>query len=141
MLGACTFTYIPVIPNAQNREAQLLLIGELHYEEVEETLVLNLKTLELPSSNWLALQWFNPQGKEVASDALWLSPEMLGEGLNFILPKDVMWEYGYWRAVLSFEQKVIRQFALEVQAPQGDTDPTNPNNPDEPTETTSSSEG
>jgi len=62
----------------------------------------------------LAVQWFSPENKEISSDSIWISPELEGSEIDFVLAKKFKISQGSWRAVVSFGDKLLRQFVIEI---------------------------
>lgn len=116
-LSACTFTYIPPIPDRAplEREARFGLRAPSGLEHINDELRLSVAVDEIPEAGWLAVQWFGPQNREVASDSLWLEPTDAGLARDLYLPEDVPLEPGRWRAVVSFGGRIVRQFAVTVE--------------------------
>jgi len=124
---SCTFMYVPFIPaNPQTREARLLMSESagLSVETLSDEVVqlrLDITIKEIPESDWLAVQWFNPLSKEVGSESKWLEvPVVIEEDitetaqrLSFDLPADITLTPGYWRAVVSYQDRLIRQFGFD----------------------------
>ena len=113
-LTSCSYTYIPPIPSAQRKEPRLEVHTSkgLSYENGD--LKLDLFLYNVPEEAWLAVQWFGPLGEEEASASKWVTPESTGQEITFELPKDVGMESGFWRAMVSFQRELIRQFSIEV---------------------------
>lgn len=112
---SCTYTYIPPIPSSQVKKAKLALHTSEGLNLSEGNLELKLFLYEVPTENWLAVQWFGSSGTEVASDSKWITPKNTARHLTFTLPKDIILKTGLWRAVVSFQGKLIRQFALDIK--------------------------
>ncbi len=117
-LTSCSYTYIPPIPNnVQLKESRLELHTSPGLSTENERLQLDLLLYNVPEEAWLAVQWLEPLGKEVASESKWVIPEDTGTELTFELPADIEMEYGFWRAVVSSQGELIRQFSLEATPP------------------------
>ena len=114
LVSGCTFSYIPPIPQPHQPAARVALAsGELRVDEERLTLTVSLD--QVARSGWLAVQWFDPRNREVASDAVWLEAAPEGFSHCFELPPGADLSPGRWRAVASFEGEVLRQFATEVE--------------------------
>ena len=117
LLGGCTPLYLPPIPTTTVRPEPRLDFGPasgLTLEDGRPELALALRSV--PTDGWLALQWFGPGNREVASDSVWLEPALEGLTLRLPLPETAETaeaEPGAWRVVASFGGAVVRQFALE----------------------------
>jgi hypothetical protein len=99
-----------------------------------ERLVLQLTASDVPEADWLAVQWFAPNNLQVASASQWLEPSREPQDLRFVLSEDVTLRPGDWRAVVSYQSRVARQFSLPLAAetePDADSDA----NPDADTDT------
>ena len=113
---ACQPLYIPLVPADGMPEphptrltgASALTLGEAGRPR------LDIAVLDLPSAGWLAVQWLGPDGREAASESVWLDPDANGAALTFALPADVPLRPGEWRAVVSFEGEFLRQYMLNV---------------------------
>lgn len=115
-LVACAPLYLPPVPEGRSAEVpeRLELSAELH-RSAELGLELHLGFARIPEAGWLAVQWFSPAGREVASDALWLEPGDVGLEPLLALPDQPLTP-GLWRAVLSFGGTLVRQVSLEIGA-------------------------
>ncbi len=112
-LAACSFAYLPLVPEGQEWEPALDLRGSRGLVLEDGELVLYVTLSEVPEPDWLAVQWFGP-GRRTASASVWISPEQVGEELRIVLPAEVRLERGLWRVVLSYRLAVARQFSLTV---------------------------
>lgn len=113
LLLGCAPLYLPLVPEAPSvasaprvKDARAELSGEGR-PRVEVSLAGDI----VPG--WLAVQWFAPSGGEAASEAAWVSGA--GESALFTLPGDVELKAGEWRAVLSFNGRVLRQFSFQLE--------------------------
>ncbi len=121
LLSACTPLYLPPVPERgvpPPAERLELAGGSALTLREEGGLELRLQLANVPEAGWLAVQWFSPAGQEVASDSVWLAPGDVGVNPSFLLPGGHEVTPGPWRAVLSFEGRLVQQFALEVSAEQ-----------------------
>lgn len=117
-LVACRPLYVPLVPTGLPEPHPTRLSGG-------STLAagmggrprLELEVLDVARAGWLAVQWFGPGGAEAASDSAWLEPP--AAAAVFDLPADVALRPGEWRAVVSFEGVILRQFLLVVPAQEG----------------------
>lgn len=125
-LSSCTYTYIPPVPRGRVEPAASLdlhasagIITEtLAGEERtgEERLVLLLTASDVPAADWLAVQWFAPDNRQVASASQWLEPSPAAQDVRFVLPDNIPLRPGDWRAVVSYQNRVARQFSLPLEA-------------------------
>ncbi len=115
-LGACTPLYVPPVPERVpvHEVAQLGDASALRLRD--GVLTLHVVLDRIPDAGWLAVQWFAPDGTEVASDSVWVAPANVGEGRTLVLPPRVSPSAGEWRAVVSLRGEVLRQFRATVTA-------------------------
>lgn len=115
LLGACRPLYLPPIPSGTAPPPALALQAELAAAVGSEAgLMLTVFVERVPEEGWLAVQWFDPSNREVASDSAWLDGEREGLTLELPLPADVAVRPGEWRALLSFGGVIVRQLSVEV---------------------------
>lgn len=116
-LGSCTFTYIPLV-RTPNPITPRLMVGESsHIAEKEDTLELVLRLETVPEADWLAVQWFDPSNEVVSATSLWIVPAANTQRVTTALPADVVPAEGLWRAVISYQGVLERQFSIAVGAP------------------------
>lgn len=115
-LGGCAFSYIPLIPEAHVSEPPLELRSPDGLVLAGDTLRLSVQLLNQQQEGWLAVQWYGPGNREVASDSLWVRPDDAGRVHHLYLPGDVALRPGQWRAVVSFAGQLLRQFSVQVPA-------------------------
>ncbi len=118
VLSGCTLLYFPPVP--QRSEVQvtprLTLDEASELRWAGERLELSVTPATVPAEGWLAVQWFSPQNKQVASDSVWLKAGDAFLGHLFLLPGGVEPAAGEWRAALSFRGDFVRQFSAVVPA-------------------------
>jgi hypothetical protein len=133
-VSSCTYTYIPPVPRGRvepdptlNLHTSAGIVTEM--VAGTERLVLQLTASDVPEADWLAVQWFAPNNLQVASASQWLEPSREPQDLRFVLSEDVTLRPGDWRAVVSYQSRVARQFSLPLAAetepdadPDADTD-------------------
>ncbi|MBS3966592.1 MAG: hypothetical protein KGZ60_04990 [Truepera sp.] len=115
-LSSCAFTYIPLIPEARTLPPSLDLRGSAGLLQDGDSLALHLTLREVPAADWLAVQWYAPDNRIVASESIWVDPSSASTTRVFFLPAEATWQPGLWRAVVSFQGQVVRQFSLAVEA-------------------------
>lgn len=121
-LAGCTPLYVPLVPEAPPVPAVARLSDASRLELVEgrPRLVLGLAaagaTALEQGGAWLDVQWFAPAGAQAASESVWLMSAGNAEELTFDLPADVLVVPGEWRAVVSLDGMVLRQFRVDVAA-------------------------
>lgn len=117
-LGSCTFTYIPPLREARAPEPRLTVIdNKSTLEQNETSLKLTLELATVPEADWLAVQWFDPGNDEVAAESVWLEPAPEPQNVAVSLPPRTALENGLWRAVVSYQGKLLRQFSARVRIP------------------------
>lgn len=129
-VSSCTYTYIPPVPRGRVEPDPTLNLhtsAGIVTERVAgtERLVLQLTASDVPEADWLAVQWFAPDNRQVASASQWLEPSHEPQDLQFVLSEDVTLRPGDWRAVVSYQSRVARQFSLPLAAetePEADSD-------------------
>ena len=114
VLGGCTFTYTPIVREARVPEPRLVITEPSELVQNETSLQLNLSLAVVPEADWLAVQWFSPGNDEVAAESVWLEPGPGPRTLSVSLPPSAILEPGLWRAVLSYQGRLARQFAVMV---------------------------
>ena len=115
LLSACTYTYIPPVPEAQTREKVFDLSSSDGLAREGERLRLDITVDEVPEADWLAVQWFAPNNDQVASESFWVEPQAEGTARTLLSPERVTLRPGTWRAVLSFQGRIVRQFATTIE--------------------------
>ncbi|MEM7735434.1 MAG: hypothetical protein AAF267_06545 [Deinococcota bacterium] len=113
--SSCTYTYIPPIPRGRAEpDPSLDLHASSGIQHTAQGLTLLLTAQDVPEANWLAVQWFAPDNTQVASASQWLTPNRDPQEIRFRLPADISVTDGDWRAVVSFQNRVARQFSLPI---------------------------
>lgn len=113
-ISACTLLYIPPVLETQAMPESIDINGSKGLFLDQDELVLSLKLKHIPQEGWLMVQWFSASNEEVASDAQWVDVAQEGLQLNYLLPAQVELGEGSWRAVVSFQNKLVRQFSLDI---------------------------
>jgi hypothetical protein len=114
---ACRPLYLPPVPEPLELPPHFEADAVAEVTRGRPSLRLLLRTV--PAEGWLAVQWFAPNNREVASESVRVAPEYAGRRLVVTLPEDVYSGPGRWRAVLSFEGTVVRQLSVEVPSEPG----------------------
>jgi hypothetical protein len=115
--GGCRPLYLPPVPDSVNVTPMARLGSDsgLRVGPPGGALRLHLVLLAVPQAGWLAVQWFAPDGREAASDSVWVTPQDEGQGRTLGLPANAgPATAGEWRAVVSMDGVVLRQFRLAV---------------------------
>jgi hypothetical protein len=112
-LPSCTFLYLPPELPVQSIPETFDISGSSGLKYTNDQLELSVLLRNVTNDGWLAVQWYAPNSKEIASDSVWI--EIRDEGLaqTFTLPQ--VPSRGEWRAVVSFEKTLLRQFSLDVK--------------------------
>ncbi len=116
ILGGCTFTYTPLLREARAPEPRLVVGKSSALVQSDASLRLELQ-VSVPEADWLAVQWFSPANDEVSATSLWLEPTSKPQALSVALPSQIDLEDGLWRVVLSYQNRLVRQFSASVRAP------------------------
>jgi hypothetical protein len=117
-LSGCTFTYLPLVREARAPEPRLTVLRESALVQNGGNLELTLALGRVPEADWLAVQWFDPSNSEVAAESVWLEPGAAPQTLELALPSRVALSDGWWRAVVSYQGRLIRQFSATVSGRQ-----------------------
>lgn len=111
-LSSCQPLYIPPVPAPLELPERLVL--DAHGEIDDERPRIVIELLNVPNEGWLAVQWFGPANRELASESAWVTPADENSILILRLPAEVEALEGRWRAVLSMNERVLRQLSIEV---------------------------
>lgn len=111
-LSSCTFLYLPPELPVQSIPETFDISGSSGLTYENNLLELSVLLRNVPQEGWLAVQWYAPNSREIASDAVWI--EQRDEGLAQTFTLSQIPSRGEWRAVVSFEKTLLRQFSLEV---------------------------
>jgi hypothetical protein len=115
---ACRPLYLPPVPATLPPFEDELRLDEVRIERGAGAVRLAFVPVRVPGEGWAAVQWFPPAGAEVASASVWLDAGTIGRTVRVAFPSDVPRDRaGRWRAVLSFDGRVVRQ--LEWSEPAG----------------------
>lgn len=109
---ACQPLYIPPVPAPLELPERYEIDASARLDEGRPLLIIELGNVVEPA--WLAIQWFAPNNREVASESIWITPADEGGTLSRGLPADVEVTSGRWRAILSVAERVVRQLSVEV---------------------------
>jgi hypothetical protein len=110
--AGCRPLYLPPVPEPLVLAERFELDGSARVVEGRPSLTLLPRTV--PDEGWLAIQWFAPNNREVASESRWLAPGDAGRSLMVVLPADVEAAPGRWRAIVSRGGVVVRQLSVMV---------------------------
>ena len=118
-LAACTPLYVPLVPSDMltpepafrlHGDARLALDGA----DDAPRLTLHVRAAEVPGPGWLAVQWFGPSGPALASDSLWFDADEVDVARSLAAPEQLRLRPGEWRAVLSWQGRLVRQLLVVV---------------------------
>jgi hypothetical protein len=112
-LSSCTFLYLPPELPVQTIPETFDISGSSGLTYENNLLELSVLLRNVPSEGWLAVQWYAPNSKEIASDSAWIERRDEGLAQTFTLPQ--VPSRGEWRAVVSFEKTLLRQFSFDVR--------------------------
>lgn len=113
ILPSCTFLYLPPILPEQTTNPTLDISDSKGLSYQNQKLELSVFLNTVPSAGWLNVQWFAPSNQQAASDTLWIEPRDAGLSRTFVLPQ--IPSKGDWRVVVSFGNRLLRQFSLEIK--------------------------
>jgi hypothetical protein len=116
-LFGCRPLYVPFVPEGVPPQPRFRVDETSGLTLSGDRLQLVLAFDELPNEGWLALQWFDPKNREVASESFWVVPSQRMIRRRLDLPHTVPLSSGEWRVVVSFGSHIIRQFSIVI----GDT--------------------
>lgn len=111
--AGCRPLYLPPVPEPLVLPDGLRVLGTA--QVVDDRPRLRLSVSDAPREGWLAVQWFGPDNREKASESVWIDPSDEGHTHRLDLPPAIAADPGRWRAIVSFEGIVARQFSFEVQ--------------------------
>ena len=115
---ACVPLFVPPLPSERlEPQPAFRLHGDARLERLAEDdgrLLLVIRAAEVPSPGWLVVQWFGPSGPARAAESVWFDAELLGAEVRLDTPPGLEVTPGEWRAVLSWDGRVVRQLRIEV---------------------------
>lgn len=114
LLGACRPLYLPPVPQAPPFVAGPRVAAGQALMAPGQRPRLKLELADVGQAGWLAVQWLGPSGRELASESVWLDPAQPPLVAQFVLPADVALVSGEWRAVVSLEGVLLRQYGFLV---------------------------
>ena len=112
-LSSCTFLYLPPELPVQSIPETFDISGSSGLKYQNNQLELSVLLRNVTQEGWLAVQWYAPNSKEVTSDSVWIEERDEGLAQTFTLPQ--IPSRGEWRAVVSFEKTLLRQFSFNVR--------------------------
>lgn len=115
LLGTgCAPLYFPLIPDTVEAPEPVIVTGESVLELQDDRLIATVHLEGASEAGWLAFQWYGPTLGQVASDSVWIEPEMEPSRLVIGAPESVTMREGRWRLVISFGGIALRQLDLLV---------------------------
>jgi len=116
---ACTPLYLPPVPDRLPPLEERLRLRDVRIDRLDQDRpALVLVPREVPTPGWMAVLWYPPTGAAVAEDSVWLDEDRVGHAVRVPFPDHVARDRsGRWRAVLTFDGRVLRQ--VEWQEPAG----------------------
>ena len=115
--SGCTYTYIPLVREVRAPAPRLSITEPSGLGQNETSVKLTLVVATVPEADWLAVQWFSPANDEVAAESVWLEPLGTVQTVAVSLPPDIALKDGLWRAVVSYQGQLARQFSVTVRVP------------------------
>lgn len=112
--SGCRPLYLPLVPESVPSTPALLLDSDAALRLQGDRLRLDLAPRRVPEGGFLAVQWFDPTLREVASQSVWLDASDTPTPLALVSPERLQLRPGRWRALVSFEGQLLQQFTLEV---------------------------
>ncbi|TVR91690.1 MAG: hypothetical protein EA416_09090 [Trueperaceae bacterium] len=116
--SACVPLFVPPLPSDRlEPEPAFRLHGDARLEPApgdDAGLVLVMRAAEVPAGGWLAVQWFGPSGPARASESVWFEPGSVGAEVRLETPPGLDVTPGEWRAVLSWDGRLVRQLRIEL---------------------------
>jgi len=117
--SACVPLFVPPLPTDRlEPEPAFRLHGDARLERPAGDgagLVLVMRAAEVPAGGWLAVQWFGPSGPARASESVWFGTESVGVEVRLETPPGFDVTPGEWRAVLSWEGRLVRQLRIDLE--------------------------
>jgi len=122
--AGCRPLYLPITTEGPPVAKAPSLNSEaaLSWSAVSQRLELRLRLLGAEGGGWLAVQWLAPDGREAASASTWVTSEGGESGAVLLVsPPDLEGlAPGEWRAIVSYEGRLLRQFRAVIPAPAED---------------------
>lgn len=119
VLASCMPLYVPLVPEPPSVPTGARVTDEssLDLTDARPRLAVTVVPGDSlpPGGAWLAVQWFGPANTQVASDSVWVEGSALAVHA-FVLPLDVEVVPGEWRALVSLDGVLLRQFRVDVAA-------------------------
>lgn len=104
----------PVPPDPIEIRHPVELTGDSRLEVRGDGLVARIGVRDVPHAGWLALQWYDPMLRQVASDSIWVEAATDVQRHLIAAPASVDVRPGRWRLVLTFDGMVLRQLEAVV---------------------------
>ena len=116
---ACVPLYLPPVPASLPPLGDRTRITDVGVTVASNGLVtVQMEVEEVAEEGWLAVQWFGPAGAARASEARWISRDVVPVVARFVLPDRVdLRPAGRWRVVVTYGRDVVAQREWNVDAP------------------------
>ena len=123
LAAGCTPLYLPPVPSQLPELEPRTRIAEARVDRLGGTPAVVFTPREVPEEGWLQVQWYPPAGGVVASDSVWLDASSVDRVVRVAFPEDVPRDRGgVWRAILSFDGRILRQVEWEEDVGRVDLD-------------------
>jgi hypothetical protein len=109
LLSGCAFTFIPLNPNPIRLEPKLVIGSDSSLERQASEMVLKLTLRRVPQQGYISVFLFRDDDK-LAEDSQLVRSDT--RDLEFRFKESTV---GRYRAVVFWQESVVRQFDLEVQ--------------------------
>lgn len=109
LLSGCAFTFIPLDPNPIRLDPKFVIGSASSLERQTTEIVLRLELRRVPQQGYVSVYLFH-NDDQVAEDSKLARPET--QDLEFRFPESTI---GRYRAVVFWQESVVRQFDLEVK--------------------------
>ncbi len=114
-LASCTFLYIPPLRDSQELPPSISIVDSSGLFVQADALRLSVQLSDVPEDGWLMVQWFSDSNEAIASDAKWVTSDDVGFAVTYNLPAEIEIKPGDWRAVVSFDSNLLRQFSITIE--------------------------
>jgi hypothetical protein len=115
---ACVPLFVPPLPSDRLvPEPAFRLRGDVRLERTpgeDGRLSVVMRAAEVPDPGWLVVQWFGPSGPARAAESVWFDAELVDAEVRLSAPTSLAFTPGEWRAVLSWDGRVVRQVRIDL---------------------------
>jgi hypothetical protein len=113
-LESCRPLYLSPVPRLTTVTKRLVIDSSSRIIVRQGRPALEIVVKSVPNPGWLALQWFGPDNRLVASVSIWVNEDDGGVTRILLLPSGVPVIVGEWRVLAVFGDRVVRQFSGSV---------------------------